>query len=226
MKKTKNKKPEQYTNDSLVESFRGILGGVGNQTADLGKSVVNLDDWDEYLGIEDEKEKKKKHAGDLTEGEELNLKDLKKENSKPSKVKYRMVPDEQKAEIEPAINYYRETVHVGERAAARENRELDAQLREIAIEIKKLTDNSKELQSQFKEIAIEQHVVSPGKYHKSFFTWILSIIQIARKNVEDSGAWLAAMQSKKKQRQYGAMARKYNTSFTLNNERTVATQVG
>lgn len=217
MKNTK-KVVRQYIDKNPVEQLLGIGSGIGRQAADLGKKVANSDNWDGILGFTDSEEKQKRHtSGDLTEGEELNLKDLKKENSKAS---------EKKAKIEPGIDYHRETVHTGERAATRENRELDIQLREIAIEIKKLTDNSKELQSQFKEVAIQQHVVSPGKYHKSFFAWILSMIQIARRNVEDSGAWLTAMQSKKKQRQYGAMAKKYNTSFTLNNERVVATQVG
>ena len=94
------------------------------------------------------------------------------------------------------------------------------------IEIKKLADSSKELQMQFKEVAVEQHAVTPGKYHKSFFSWLLSIIRNARMKVEDSGAWLAAMHSKKKSREYGAMAKKHGTTFTLNNERNVATQVG
>jgi len=93
-------------------------------------------------------------------------------------------------------------------------------------EIKKLADSSKELQMQFKEVAVEQHSKAPGKYHKSFFSWLLTVIRTARMKVEDSQSWLAALQSKKKSREYGAMAKKQGTSFTLNNERTVATQVG
>jgi len=55
---------------------------------------------------------------------------------------------------------------------------------------------------------------------------MLSMIQIARRKVEDSGAWLAVMHSKKKSREYGAMAKKHGTTFSLSNERVVATQVG
>lgn len=210
MKRTKGRKIKQYTN--LVESLGGIVSGVGQQTVDLGKSVINLDNWDQYLGLADREEKQKKQEGDLAEGQELNLKDLheKKENSN----------------IEPGIDYSREIVHAGERAANHETREIEAQLRELMAEIKKLADSSRELQAQFKEVAIEQHVVKPGKYHKSFFTWMLSMISAARQKVEDSGAWLAAMHSKKKSREYGAMAKKHGTTFSLSNERTVATQVG
>lgn len=208
-----SKKTKQYANENLVESLGGILSGVGSQTADLAKSTINLDNWDQYLGLEESEEKKKKHKGDLSEGEELNLKELHEKK-------------QEKAHIEPGLEYVREIVHAGERQISRENQEIEAQLREIMAEVKKLADSSKELQSQFKEVAVEQHAVNPGKYHKSFFTWMLSMIRIARQKVEDSGAWLAAMHSKKKSREYGAMAKKHGTTFSLSNERVVATQVG
>jgi len=213
------RKIKQYDIKNPIEQLLSIGGGVAQAGADLAKSTINLDNWDEYLGLADNEEKKKKHqaSGDLLEGQELNLKDLKEENSKVT---------EKKAEIEPGIDYHRETLHAGERATTQENRELDAQLREIAIEIKKLTDSSKELQAQFKDVAIIEHVAKPGKYHKSFFSWMLSMIQIARRKVEDSGAWLKALHSKKKSREYGAMAKKHGTTFSLSNERVVATQVG
>lgn len=162
-------------------------------------------------------EKRKVQEGVLEEGKEIFL----------SKTRQKEEESEQeKAYIEPAINYAQEVIRTSEKTIAKENQELEAQLKEIMLEIKKLADSSKELQTQFKDVAIEQHIVKPGKYHKNFFTWLLSIIRTARQKVEDSGAWLAAMQSKKKARQYGAMAKKHGTSFTLNNERNVATQVG
>lgn len=218
MKKTK-KAVKQYIDKNPIEQVLGIGSGIGREATDLGKKVINSDNWNEILGIKSRKEKQERKAsgGDLVQGQELNLKDLKRENLEAS---------EEKTQIKPAIDYPKEIAYTGERAATRETLELDAQLREIAIQIKKLTDSSKELQTQFKDVAIKQHVATPGKYHKSFFSWILSTIQTARAKVEDSAAWLTAMHSKKKQRQYGAMAKKYNTSFTLSNERTVATQVG
>lgn len=214
MRKTKSR-VKQYVNKNPIEQLLGIGGGVAQSGADLAKSTINLDNWDEYLGLENGQEKKEKHqaSGDLSEGQELNLKDLKKEKH-------------EKKEVEPGIDYSREIVHTGERAANRENRDIEIQLKEIMVEIKKLTDSSKELQTQFKEIAVEQHVAKPGKYHKSFFAWMLSVIKAARMKVEDSGAWLAAMHSKKKSREYTAMAKKHGTTFSLSNERVVATQVG
>ena len=210
MRKTKGRVKQHVIRNPIEQQLLGIGGDVGQAGADIGKSVINIDNWDKYLGLAEKEEEQKKHAGDLHEGEELYLEDLKKENER----------------IEPGIDYSREIVHAGERVATLENRELETQLREIMAEIKKLTDSSRELQMQFKEIAVEQHVVKPGKYHKSFFTWMLSMIRIARQKVEDSGAWLAAMHSKKKSREYGAMSKKHGTTFSLSNERVVATQVG
>ena len=206
------RKVKQYEDKNPIEQIVSIGGGVAQQGKDFGKKAF---DFEELLGLKSEKDEKNGFHGDLSEGQELSLKDLKKQEEK-----------QEKAYIEPGIDYSREMVHLGERATTSENRELETQLREIMVEIKKLADSSKELQVQFKEVAIEQHVVKPGKYHKSFFTWMLSMIQIARRKVEDSGAWLAALHSKKKSREYGAMAKKHGTSFSLSNERVVATQVG
>jgi len=217
MKKTK-KAVKQYIDKNPIEQLLSIGTGGAKQFADAGKSVINLDNWDEYLGLKKEKQKKNHASGDLAEGQELNFKDLKKKEKSQA--------IEKRVAAEPAIEYHREIIHAGELATVRETREIGAQLRKIMTEVKKLADSSKELQAQFKEVAVEQYAVKPGKYHKSFFSWILSMIQIARKKVEDSGAWLAAMQSKKKQRQYGTMAKKYGTTFSLSNERVVATQVG
>ena len=220
MKKTKGK-AKQYVNKNPIEQMLGVASGVGQAGADLGKSVINLDNWDQYLGLEESEEKKKKYSGELTEGQVLELRKIHKQDQEGAEKAEKI-----KAHVEPGLEYVREIVHSGERAVSRENQEVEAQLRELMAEIKKLADSSKELQTQFKEIAIEQHAVKPGKYHKNFFTWMLSMIRTARQKVEDSGAWLAAMQSKKKSREYGAMSKKHGTTFSLSNERVVATQVG
>lgn len=174
---------------------------------------------DDILGFS-KSENKQNRTGILNPGEEVSFADLQKKQPEAQEEK------SEKAYIEPGINYAREIVQAEERAIGRENRELEGQLREIMAEIKKLADSSKELQIQFREIAVEQYSSTPGKYHKSFFSWLLSIVISARMRIEDSGTWLQAMHSKKKLREYGAMAKKHGTSFTLNNERTVATQVG
>lgn len=153
---------------------------------------------------------KEKYSGELQPGEELNLKELESKGKN----------------VEAAIDYVGEVLHAQERIVARDNKEIEAQLKEIMAEIKKLADSSKELQVRFKTVAVEQYAIKPSKYHKSFFTWLLSIIKAARAKIEDSNAWLNAMHSKKKSRGYTEMAKKGGTSFTQNMDRAVATQVG
>lgn len=179
----------------------------------------NSENWDEILGLITRKGEQKQ-AGELFEGQELNLKELQRKNVDTQEEK------KEKAYVDPGIDYSREIIRVEEKVSSREKQELDMQLKEIMIEIKKLADSSKELQVHFKAVAVEQHTKAPGKYHKNFFSWLLSIVRAARMKVEDSSAWLQAMHSKKKSRKYGAMSKKYGTSFSLSNERNVSTQVG
>lgn len=197
MRKTKSK-VRQYIDKNPIEQ---LFGG-----------------FDQILGIPDSKEKQTKNQEKLMiEGQEISLAEFQEKNSEEK---------EEKREIEAGIDYARQIVHAGERAVNRENQEIEVQLKEIMAEIKKLADSSKELQMQFKDVAVEQHAATPGKYHKTFFTWLLSVIRTARMKVEDSEAWLKALHSKKQSREYGAMAKKHGTTFSLSNERVVATQVG
>lgn len=190
-----------------------------NKVKHVENPLEKLFNLDEILGFSDSEKKQTKNQEILMrEGQEFNLTNLQGEKSQAD--------EEEKAYVEPGINYAGEIIHAEEKIINRESQELEMQLREIMAEIKKLADSSKELQAQFKDVAVEQRVTKPGKYHKNFFSWLLSIISAARMKVEDSNAWLTAMQSKKKAKQYGAMAKKHGTTFTLNNERTAATQVG
>jgi len=203
MKTAKNKTKKQVEKNS----YEQIGDNAAPKTADSLKSLLN---WEEMLGLSSSAEEKQQYTGDLQPGEEVNFKELHGKKSK----------------AEAGIDYSREIIHAGERTISRTNREIEMQLKEIMIEIKKLTDGSKELQVQFREVAVEQYVAAPGEYHKNFFSWLLSIIRAARAKIEDSNAWLSALHNKRDAKKYGAMAKKHGSSFTLNNERTVATQVG
>jgi hypothetical protein len=212
------KKPtkiKQFIDQNPIEQLLSIGKGAASDLVDVGKKAVSADSLDMLRGLEIKDTKNS--SGDLTEGQELDLKALQQAE---------LEAQESKANIEAAMNYHQDIVRTGERLVTKETQEIDMQLQEIMMEIKKLADSSKELQMQFKEVAIEQHTQKPGKYHKSFFTWLFSVVRSARMKVEDSGAWLTAMQSKKKYRQYGEMAKKHGTTFTLSSERNVATQVG
>ena len=73
---------------------------------------------------------------------------------------------------------------------------------------------------------MEQTGEDVGIYHLNFLDKMLSFIHELRMSVDDSLAWFSAINGKKQARQYKSMAKKHGTSFTMNNERQVATSVG
>lgn len=207
MKKTKVRS-KQFVDENPIESILN-LGNATAKSLSLNLAKGALPDlWDQILGGKDKKEQRQELKGDLLEGEELSL----------TKIK------ETESDVEPALDYKREILHP--QKAKEETQGIQVKIQEVQIELKKLMASSRELQIEFKEVAVEQKIVNPGKYHQSFFEWMLSLIRQARSKVEDSQAWLSAFKSKHAKREYWAMFKKHGTTFGLSNERVVATQVG
>ena len=214
MNKTVVRKKQQYIDQNTIESQRSPGSGVG-----VVKQVSNVKDmgsdmWSQILGP-----RRQEVGGDLMEGQEVTLSLLSKNRETIEKKSLGL-------NIEPGIDYRKEILHGERRISAKQTQETATKIQEIIIELKRLTSTSKVLQVEFKEIAIEQRISKPGKYHQSFFEWMLSVIRQARIKVEDSGAWLAVAKNKHAKRQYWAMFKKHGTSFGLSNERIVATQTG
>lgn len=205
-------KQKQYVDLNPIESFRDI----GSSTFDSIKNDFfkssGSDMWDQILGVEHQASETSRNAGELAEGEELDLSTLSENKAKPH--------------IEAGIEYHREIIHAGKREIQREQLEISTQVQQIQAELKKIMSMSKELQSQFKQAASEQRVVVAGKYHETFFAFLLTTIREAKRKIEDAGAWLSAMKGKKKKQDYWGMFKKHGTTFGLSNERVVATQTG
>lgn len=202
MKKTKQRIKNYDQNP--VEAVRDLGGAVAKSfKEDLAKQAVE-DLWKQLLGVEEPK-KQQKLSGELTPGQEL---DLKVRNS------------------EPGIDYAREIIHAEKDINTKEKYEVRARIQEIQMELKKVINSSKELQVEFKDVSMEQLPVNPGKFHVNFFEWILSQIVNARTRIEDAVHWSNAIKGKKNQKQYWSLFKKHGTSFGLSSERTVATQVG
>ena len=214
-KRTKPK--QQYANDNIIEALRSIPGGVVQSGLNLAKDSVNPDQWKTYLGLgEKEKNKKEKIAGDLTPGQELNLAAL--EQEKQDRV----------LDIDPGYDYKGEILHRETRSIQRLSQETENNIAQILVEIKKLVSTTHELKTEFKAVTVEK-VVNPGKYHESFFEWLLSSVRQALKKVEDSKAWLSAVKGRNAKRGiYWTNADETvgGTSFSLSSERVVATQTG
>lgn len=212
MKRLKSK-AKQYIDQNPVEAVRDTLTAVPQSVAKNTQDALG-DIWEQFLGINNyAKGETQNLSGDLAEGKELNLKKLKEEQEK-------------KKDITPGINYASDIVHSQERVVSQESREIKAQIQQIIGELKKLVESSEELRVEFREITVEQRVTKPGKYHQSFFEWMLVTIRQARTKVEDSKAWLSMFKSKKAKKEYWSMFKKHGTTFGLSNERVVATQVG
>lgn len=213
-KKTKSQ-VNQFVDTNPVEAVRSIGSGTAHSLATdlLGESISGA--WKQFLGGGYEKDKKQKTAGDLQEGQDLDLTQTKKEKKQENR--------------EAGIDYKREILHGSERIASQEYQMLAQQIESIVMELKRLAASSQALQIEFKDVVVTQNVVKPGKYHQNFFAWVLIVIQNARMRVEDAGAWLTAMngkKGKKQQQNYWQMFQKHGTTFGLSNERVVATQTG
>jgi hypothetical protein len=168
------------------------------------------------LGIGSFKSEKQSHGGnhgELSPGQELDLRSLKEHKSS------------ERHAAEPGIEYVREILHP-ERQMSGENQEVAVKVDQIMQEIRALIGSSQELSVQYGHMVVEQPTKKAGKYELAFFDWLLITIKNARMKVEDAGNWLSAVSSRKKQKGYWQQFKKQGTSFALNNERSVATQSG
>ncbi len=202
MTNTKKKTQKQLVDQNPIEAIR-----------DFG-TVSARSFLDQILGSEDTKESRKKE-GMLSEGEELDLKNLEEQKAK-----------QEFRDIDPGIDYRREILNTGRKMVAEESREMENQIQQILAEIKKLVAESSELQIQYGKVLVEQVPQKAGKYELHFFDWLLITIRQARLRVEDSANWLKMFSSRKKQKQYWNQFKKQGTTFGLSNERVVATQAG
>ena len=209
-KKT-NVKPKQHTNEGFIESLTGIgsstLDSFKNDFIRPGATDVKI----QIAGGEVHPNNSSNESGDLSEGAELDLSQVKQEVRKIT---------------EQGQDYVREIIHAGKNAGEENSREIQVKIQEILIEIKQLAKSTKEVQAQVEIISLEQTTQDKGTYHVSFLEQMLGFLRDARLNVEDSLAWFKALRSKKAQRQYGVLAKKHGASFMLSNERSAVTQTG
>lgn len=210
--KTAKKQPKQFVDENPIEALRSIGAGVKSTAFNQGREAVN-DAWDQLLGLERDNsgQSQAQKGGDLSEGAELDLAQIKREVHKIT---------------EQGQEFVREIVHAGKNSGAENSREIQVKIQEILIEIKQLAKSTKEVQAQVEVISIEQTTQNKGAYHVSFLEQMLGFLRDARMNVEDSLAWFKALRSKKAARQYGVLAKKHGAQFMLSNERAAVTQTG
>lgn len=213
------KKKTQIFEDSIESKTGGsVKSNLTNLAKDTGKSF-----WDEWLlgtmkqlpqqaifGVESNHGNQKgKFSGELEEGKEVAL-----------------AKQEKKAAHNSQHQEYFREINNPEQKRQQEQATIVQKINEILLELKKLTNSASEMKVVHKEIAAEQAPVKAGIYHLNFYEFLLTVLRSARIKLDEGASWKTAFASKKKQRSYGAMAKKHGTSYTLSSERSTVTQTG
>lgn len=197
------------------DAIEAKSGNFTSEFKDLGKQFTNSL-WKDFLGkgvqgIPEQIFGLSTSEQTLSPGEEVNLKN-KKEEKKPVSSEH--------------MQYFRKVESADTAIQNKENYKISQQVDEIRLEIRKLVKTSKIVEQTVKGAVAENAPVKPGKYHVSFFEFVLNIIKDATRKLEDSVSFGAIFQSKKQQKQHWTQSKKLGTQFGLSGERTVATQTG
>ncbi|HUD44453.1 MAG TPA: DUF5660 family protein [Patescibacteria group bacterium] len=203
----------------------GSLGSIDEygvrELKDEGKKFIT-GFWEAATGNYNEQPKPERASakGDLQPGLEIQL--------GKSKGKIQTAETARAVDMAPAMRYHEQFRSIEANPRARETAEIRQSIEEIKIELQRLVNSSQVLQAEFGAVSFAQTPSTPGKYHVSFFQWVLTVIKQARMKVEDAGAWQAAIKGKKGKKNFWARASEKNegTSFLLHHDRNVSTQTG
>lgn len=106
------------------------------------------------------------------------------------------------------------------------DKQIQEAIKEIREKLEQLAQNVARFDQNVSQ-AVFTPVAKPGVYHQSFFEHIQNIIEFLQQQVSDSNSWLAAYRKRSKGRGfYREQADQRGTSFTLHDERQLATSVG
>ncbi len=222
----KSKPKNKQTTTDTIETIRETIGGIGSGFASTAKDVGTAsvkDFWAQVAGEYKEEE----HI--LAEGKEFTLPKAKDQAIHAATKTEKSAEKPKRQDVAPGLeyqNYHRDILRYHERNMHVEGYQVSRQVEQILVEIQKLIATSTVLEAEFRQVAMETTPTEVGSYHVNFFEWMLIMLKAAREKIEDSGAWMNALTSKKGKRNYWAMFKKHGTTFGLSNERSVATQSG
>jgi hypothetical protein len=201
--KPRNRVSEPTTLNEEIKALWKNMVDTGKQEVfgDLGKSIS-----DQLLG-----------GGTLEEGHEVSLK--KAEEAKDVAEKKVEVTSEH-------MEYFRTVQKAESYGDARTEHEIRQAVDQIRMEIQKLMKTSKIVERTVKDATAEAAPVKPGKYHITFFEFVLNVIRDATRKLEDAANLGAVFTSKKQQSKYWNSYKTHGTQFGLSGERTTATQTG
>lgn len=214
---------KHIASSNTVETGKSSVGDFTREFSDSVKqSVAPIPDTflNQLLGVDsaDTQPQQKHQSVEMKAGEEFIL---------PKSQKKELPQPERRPHIEAGISYHRDIVHNRERMSGQESQETKYQIQQIMEELQRLVSSSDQIiQMTYGEISVASSPTVVGKYHTNFFSWMLTVIRTARQKVEESGAWLSVAKGKGSRKGYQNMSKKHGTSFSMSNERTVATQSG
>jgi hypothetical protein len=216
----KSKKQSKYFDKNPIEAaLRDTADNVVRTIKDdiLEESVSSA--WSQLLGSKDKSQNQEATqqaamSGDLEEGQEIDF--TRKQEELARKV----------ANIEAGYDYKAEILHFEQKATQETDQHTSTKIQEIMVEIKQLSKSVKELEVEVKDVSMDTVPEKAGKYHETFFEYLLIVLKNARLRVENSANWMHALAGKKAKKGYWDNAKKHGTSYTLSSDRVVSQQVG
>lgn len=213
-----HKRPHgRWNNANHLEVVKDITSDIGRSLKeDLIAPTVKdiLSESAELFGLKP----RKKISGTLSPNETLDLTVL---EAQKEEIRF----EERPMRAEQTFRTLPENFLYQQKERAMEQ-EVEALLEEIKKEIKRFDEATRKLENETAKVVVEEIPPNPGIYHINFFEWLLGILKNLRQKIEDAGAWLSVIQSKKTKKGYWAKFKKHGTSFGLAPDRLVATQTG
>lgn len=218
-----NKKNKYFDKNPIEAALRGAVDDVVGTVKDdiLEESITSA--WSQLLGgkSKDSGEtigtEEMAMFGDLIEGQEI---ELAKKRQQIEKQAARL------ANIEAGYDYKNEILHFEQKESRESQNQTSSRIQEVLIEIKQLSKSVKELEIEVKDVSMDVVPVKAGKYHESFFDYLLTVIRNAKIRVENSANWLQVLSGKKDKKGYWNLTKKHGTSYSLSADRVVSQQVG
>jgi hypothetical protein len=108
--------------------------------------------------------------------------------------------EEENLKLKRQISFERRRIREHRELGVRETREVQIQIedlrRRLQKEIIRLNSELTTVSQEVSAITVEQFPSDSGVYHLNFFQWILEILAIARRKVQEANTWLALWQSR------------------------------
>lgn len=216
-----NKPVKTQKNDNPVEQLRGMGQSVVKDVANLAGDIAQ-DALSSLLGTPP----KNHNQGTMQPGQPVDLgapPPAQNFDSRPSRFpgmpEYPGMPGARREVRQPGIA--QETIN---RLRAQEG-QIMQQIEAVRQELRLLVAALKNVDQSIVN-AVDGQMVDPGEYHLAFLERIKTVLKLIRQNLQSSSSWLNVMKTRKRQKGFWAQYKKKGTEWGLNNERSVATQVG